>query len=415
MSSRTSIQQVVSIEEPAGATLGDEWYNPTTGILLKRMLAGGVVGWTTILISSSTITSLPSLSITNNTAATSATTGALQVVGGVGIGGDLYINGNVALGTLSESLTRLAYASTNNSKLLVRPSFDINASGTITAADATAFNNVLTGVTAVNSSTVNRLPFVLQHFDNTATGVMVLPQTILGYAVGSTSYSGQIFLTASLNNNIKHFLRVGDDIADTAGVRIKATITLVGTGTDATSTTTGALQVLGGAGIGGTLYVGGNVSLLGNTLAAKYLTLSPNTISSDVSSLGAYVQLGNPISNQAPDVSGIQFANYSGAGTGLAAIRYNNGGATYGLELNAGTVTTDKIRLTAGATGGVVVTSPTAATSTNTGALQVVGGVGIGGSVYVGNRIGFINTNTNVSAVYQIYNTVTNSLDTIFG
>ena len=66
--------------------------------------------------------------------------------------------------------------------------------------------------------------------------------------------------------------------------------------------------------------------------------------------------------------------------------------------------------------GNIIVTSNTAATSTTTGGLQIVnGGVGVGGSVYVGNRIGFVNTNTNVSAVYQIYNTSTTSLDTIFG
>jgi len=56
----------------------------------------------------------------------------------------------------------------------------------------------------------------------------------------------------------------------------------------------------------------------------------------------------------------------------------------------------------------------TAATNTTTGALQVKGGVGIGGSVYVGNRVGFVNA-SNVSTVYQYYNATTNSLDTVFG
>jgi len=55
-----------------------------------------------------------------------------------------------------------------------------------------------------------------------------------------------------------------------------------------------------------------------------------------------------------------------------------------------------------------------ASISTTTGALQVRGGVGVGGSVYAGNRIGFVNT-SNVSTVYQFYNAATNSLDTVFG
>ena len=37
-----------------------------------------------------------------------------------------------------------------------------------------------------------------------------------------------------------------------------------------------------------------------------------------------------------------------------------------------------------------------------------------GNSVYVGNRVGFVNT-SNVSVVYQYYNSATGSLDTVFG
>jgi hypothetical protein len=67
------------------------------------------------------------------------------------------------------------------------------------------------------------------------------------------------------------------------------------------------------------------------------------------------------------------------------------------------------------ANGNIVITSNSASTSTTTGALQVInGGVGVGGSVYVGNRVGFVNA-SNISAVYQVYNAATNSLDTVFG
>ena len=43
MSSRKSIQQVVSSTEPVGGSLGDEWLNPTTGVLRKLTLVNGVV------------------------------------------------------------------------------------------------------------------------------------------------------------------------------------------------------------------------------------------------------------------------------------------------------------------------------------------------------------------------------------
>jgi hypothetical protein len=59
------------------------------------------------------------------------------------------------------------------------------------------------------------------------------------------------------------------------------------------------------------------------------------------------------------------------------------------------------------------VTNTTQATNTTTGALQVKGGVGVGGNIYTGGKVGFVNT-SNVSRVYQIYNAVTDSLDTVF-
>lgn len=200
------------------------------------------------------------IDILSNLASTSTNTGALVITGGVGIGRDLYVGGNIALGTLSETLVRTAYTSSNNSKFLVRPGFDINGNGTITSADSLAFNNVLNGVTAINSSTIHELPYILQHFDNTTTGIHVLGQSILNYGLGVTNAGGgQIFLTAGLNNNIRHYLRVGEDPTDNGSVRIKADTTIIGTGTNSLSSTTGALVVTGGVGIGQDLWVGAGV------------------------------------------------------------------------------------------------------------------------------------------------------------
>ena len=67
------------------------------------------------------------------------------------------------------------------------------------------------------------------------------------------------------------------------------------------------------------------------------------------------------------------------------------------------------------ASTGLTVNVTTVSTSTSTGALQVRGGIGVSDSVYVGNKVGFVNTAGNTSVVYQFYNTATNSLDTVFG
>jgi hypothetical protein len=74
----------------------------------------------------------------------------------------------------------------------------------------------------------------------------------------------------------------------------------------------------------------------------------------------------------------------------------------------------------AGATsiiGIVYANSVVTSTSNVTGALRVsgLGGIGVGGNLYVGQRVGYVWGANNVSSVYQVFNNTTNSLDTVFG
>jgi hypothetical protein len=75
-------------------------------------------------------------------------------------------------------------------------------------------------------------------------------------------------------------------------------------------------------------------------------------------------------------------------------------------------------RISVDSTGNTTLTGNNVASNTTTGALIVPGGVGVGGSMYVNNRIGYVNnwpSQQNTSVVFQCYNTATTSLDTIFG
>jgi len=75
MSSRKSIQQVVSPTEPVGGSLGDEWLNPTTGVLRKLTVVNGIPQYVTVLTNLSTITASSAtaastpITINNKTAA----------------------------------------------------------------------------------------------------------------------------------------------------------------------------------------------------------------------------------------------------------------------------------------------------------------------------------------------------------
>ena len=96
--------------------------------------------------------------------------------------------------------------------------------------------------------------------------------------------------------------------------------------------------------------------------------------------------------------------------TAATRIRMNTTG-----DVGIGVAPTAKLDVlgTVKISGITTVTNVTTSVSTTTGALQIVGGIGVGDSVYVKNRVGFVNA-SNVSRVYQVYNSVTDSLDTVF-
>lgn len=66
MSSRRQIIQTTSTTEPVGAALGDEWFEPTSGRLYKRMLSGGTVGWTEIQLGQANVISSAILTLNGN-------------------------------------------------------------------------------------------------------------------------------------------------------------------------------------------------------------------------------------------------------------------------------------------------------------------------------------------------------------
>jgi len=239
--------------------------------------------------------------------------------------------------------------------------------------------------------------------------------------------------------------------------KVKNGLTVVSTATiqstvNSTNTITGALQVAGGVGIGGNLFVGGTSTVL-STLASTgtvsanalyvaggvgigqslYVTgpavfnnnvtfagtttyvFSTNTVYTDNIIELHYPSTGTTWTvNDGKDV-GFRFHYYSagdqnaflGRDNATGYLEWLSQGVEDSTSTVAGTFGTFK-------TGAVILESTTTAISTTTGALTVVGGVGIGGSIFVGNRVGFVNT-SNVSVVYQYYNSATGSLDTVFG
>jgi hypothetical protein len=217
---------------------------------------------------------------------------------------------------------------------------------------------------------------------------------------GRFAFQGQYQSNYVQSYTINSFAAGGATFAGQVVVSNTLTVALT---TNAVSSVTGALQVSGGVGFGkdvyayGTIYSGPNSGGLPGGIGV---------------SNGVYTLFGGS-GGSLGIVSG-----QSGWGSGSnqpTILLSNNAGLTlWGGSFGASGA---GINLQAGA-GNILVTQTTGSnsTSTTTGAIVVsnVGGIGVGGSVYVGNRVGFVDK-TNVSRVYQVYNTVTNSLDTVFG
>lgn len=239
---------------------------------------GAVTIWNTSTLQTITsrgATTNQAISITNSTSATSTTTGALQVIGGAGIGSNVVVGGYGRFnGEFNEA------ASTTTIGLYV------GVAGSAPASPRVAFAN-----------------------------------------------SGTTWQIDNYNGNFRWF------IPGTTRMQIDTSGNLsVYANTNSTSTTTGALIVTGGAGIGSNLYVGGTIF---------------GTVTTATSAAIAY-----------------SLANTSTTYVGRAV-----------LADSVGTLTNP-----------LIVTNLTQSTSTTTGALIVSGGIGVGGNAHIGGNIVVKNT-----------------------
>ena len=120
--------------------------------------------------------------------------------------------------------------------------------------------------------------------------------------------------------------------------------------------------------------------------------------------------------------------NIMSGGNGTAPYFFGNGSQLSGVITSVTKIINGTSDVTAYSGGNVAVTvggtantilftNSITSTSNVTGALRItgLGGIGVGGNLYVGQRVGFVWGANNVSSVYQVFNNSTNSLDTVFG
>jgi hypothetical protein len=255
-----------------------------------------------------------------------------------------------------------------------------------------------TFVTAFTSNTgITNSNIAVTGYANITTG-SILPGANVTYNLGSstqrwkdlwlsgtTIYLGGATISSPDNNTIVLTNPAGASFSVTGTAAGQASGTfgnlIANSGVASTSTSTGALQIIGGAGISGNVYVAGNIVQTGtsyNTIPVGTTDQRPVTPTSGMirynSTLSSFEGYGVAWSSLG-GVKSVDGQTYilaeatTGAGDDTLWF-YNNSVLTANL-------TTTKFSLLQG----------TASTSTSTGALVVAGGAGISGDVYVGGDI----------------------------
>ena len=319
--------------------------------------------------------------LTNTTSSTTTATGALTVVGGVGVGGALFanavqansLNAIVATASTNTSSGALIVAGGAGIGLALNVGGGISAGGSLNVVGGISASGALTvggGITAarldlgsgvMNSGSITTGSFsanslsaiVATASTNTSSGALIVAG---GAGIGLALNVGGGITAARLD--------LGSGAIKTSGSlncgNIVSTGTFQATSLNATDTGSGALTVVGGAGIGGALNVGGGISAA-DGITFSGITRVTNTTSATSTTVAALTVAGG---------AGIAGALYVGGGISAAGGITTAGGITMGGALNVGGVTN--------------ITNASSSTSTTSGALLVTGGVGIQGALYVG-------------------------------
>jgi hypothetical protein len=173
--------------------------------------------------------------------------------------------------------------------------------------------------------------------------------------------------------------------------------------TVSTSTTTGALQVAGGAGIAGTMYVGGDLHTIGNIYAANLISVGTSIL--EVTAPLVYLEssyvypydydigmyshfIGGPANVYSH--SGVVRNHVDGNWTFFSNVKSEP--SLGSINFSDSGILWDPIKA-----GSMYLANSTVSTSATTGALRVAGGVGIQGNLNVGGNINLVGNVTQIS------------------
>jgi hypothetical protein len=317
------------------------------------------------------------------TNSTSTTSGAVQIKGGVGITGAMYVGESVNATSLIPS------TNTTTGSLIVSGGVGVsgalNVGGATRIYSSTASTNTATGALLVTGGVgiSGQLSFVTASLG--FTGITTNPSMSF---IGATS-SSPITLTVLTDNSLNWECSQGSvfsidsnlssgeifSVSDISGLPIISasagqTVTInefggytqIGNGTiNSSSTSSGVLVIAGGLGMTGNANIGGTVRISSGTNSAS-------TSSGSLVVLGGLGITGNAFIGGTTTING--GTNSFSTTTGALVV---NGGLGVTGNANIG--------------GTTRISSTVPSTSSATGALSVAGGAGIGQTLFVGTNL----------------------------
>ena len=213
--------------------------------------------------------------ITGTTAATSTTTGALVVAGGAGIAGALHVGSTATItGNTAVNNTLYGRGVYDNGVQVVSTS---TGAGNLTISTG-GINLTPVGPGAVTTGDSVSIPVITTDAYGRITSISTAAVTsVVGAA--NVAFHTQ---TVALNNDATFFptfsnINGGNSIPGTSSLlsynpgtgNLVSQLGFVSSSQASTSTTSGALQVAGGAGIGGNVHVGGSISATNEITSTK--------------------------------------------------------------------------------------------------------------------------------------------------
>ncbi len=313
------------------------------------------------------------VSVTHSTVATDYTNGALKVTGGVGIGGSLYVGG------IGASIVGVTFSNST----ITRGTWNATVIGTQYGGTGQNFSSS-TGLLRYSSGTAS---------------VITSSSDLANVIADETGSGSLVFATGPV--------LVIPNIGAATGTSLYLSAT-----SPSNSSTTGALTVPGGVGIGLSVSIGGRLQLFnGSNYAAFLFSGSANTTytlpaTSPATGSSVLQSDSGGIMSWVPMV-----ASSGGAGSGTVAIpgaQYQI--AAYYWSATGASVSGSSTFTNNTATGQVAITHNTASTSTSTGALAVSGGLGLAGNAFIGGTAYIPSTTpSNISNLLVSNSTVSTS------